>query len=40
DRGVIGHIFNGYSTAHVKPYKRKLIGTVDDPLAGAAKQPA
>lgn len=40
DRGVIGHIFNGYSTAHVKPYKRRLIGSVDDPLAGAARQTA
>ena len=40
DRGVWGHIFNGYSTRHVRPKRRRIIGTADDPKAGLAHAPA
>ena len=35
-RGVLGHLFNGYSNRHVTPAKRKIIATSDDPAAGVA----
>lgn len=31
DRGVIGHIFNGYDTAHVRKNLKKVRSTADDP---------
>ena len=37
NRGVLGHLFNGYSTAHVKQKQRKIVGAVDDPQAGVAR---
>jgi hypothetical protein len=40
NRGVLGHIFNGYSARHVRPKRRKIIGTVDDPSAGLTHAPA
>jgi len=36
-RGVLGHLFNGYSAAHVKAKTRKIIGEADDPNAGLVK---
>ena len=42
DRGLLGHIFNGYDTAHVKTDMRKTSATpkVRRPAAGAAVHPA
>ena len=40
DRGVLGHVFNGYSKRHVKQKQRKIIATSDDPNAGVARSPA
>ena len=41
DRGVLGHLFNGYSKDRVKPKQRKIIATLDDPNAGVAhSQPS
>ncbi|MAE63880.1 MAG: fatty acid hydroxylase [Phycisphaeraceae bacterium] len=37
DRGVLGHLFNGYSNRRVKPSRRRIIATVDDPDAGVAR---
>ena len=37
NRGVLGHLFNGCSTAHVKQKQRKIIGATDDPQAGVAR---
>ena len=36
-RGLLGHLFNGYSSAHVKRKDRKIVGAVDDPHAGALR---
>jgi hypothetical protein len=42
DRGLLGHIFNGYDTAHVKTDMRKTSANpkVRRPAAGAAVHPA
>ena len=37
NRGVLGHLFNGNSTAHVKQKQRKIVGATDDPQAGVAR---
>ena len=37
DRGVVGHLLNGYSNRHVKAQRRKIIATSDDPNAGVAR---
>lgn len=34
DRGVIGHVFNGYDTTHVRKDMRKVRATADDPRVG------
>ena len=39
NRGVLGHLFNGYSARQVKRKRRKVIGAADDPRAGIARAP-
>lgn len=33
-RGLLGHLFNGYDTAHVRRDMKRVRNTKDDPLAG------
>ncbi len=37
DRGVLGHVFNGYSTAHVKTNLKKTRAATDDPQAALVR---
>lgn len=34
DRGVLGHVFNGYDTTHVRKDMKKVRATADDPRVG------
>ncbi|MCC7085059.1 MAG: hypothetical protein IT427_08635 [Pirellulales bacterium] len=34
NRGVVGHLFNGYSQRYVKPKPRQIIGSIDESRAG------
>lgn len=40
NRGMLGHLFNGYSNHYLKPKPRRIIGSVDDPSAGVANTEA
>jgi hypothetical protein len=40
NRGLLGHIFNGYSEAHIKPELRPVIARHTVEAAGAGRQPA
>ncbi len=40
DRGVLGHVFNGYDTRHLRRDLRKPQHTLDDPRAGAPRPVA
>ena len=35
DKGVIGHVFNGYDATRVKPNLKRVRNTADDPRVGA-----
>lgn len=37
ERGPLGHLLNGYSTAQVKPSRRRIIGAKDSPTTGAVR---
>jgi len=37
DRGALGHLLNGYSKHRVKPPRRKIIASLDDPNAGVVR---
>ena len=37
DRGLVGHVFNGYDTRFKKRNLRKARMTVDDPSAGVVR---
>lgn len=36
-RGMLGHLFNGYDTSHVRRDLKRVRHTLDDPRAGTAK---
>jgi hypothetical protein len=36
-RGVVGHLFNGYDTTHVRQDLKRVRHTLDDPRAGTPR---
>ena len=39
-RGIVGHVFNGYDTAHVRTDMKKVRSSIDDPRVGMVKAGA